>query len=374
MIKRSVLVVGAGIFGGWTASALASKGFDVILVDQFTPGNTRASSGGESRTLRYAHGDDELLTDWAIRSTEYWHQLDRGWPEPLLARAGATWLIRDGEDDGWEIASASTLARYGAAHRWMDAREIENMYSRTCIRGFSGGLHEPDAGLLYARRSVRAVVARCEEQGVTVLTTSARPTSDGRVVLGDGTEAQADHVVWACGPWLGRLFDDVKITALRQDIFYFGGDRLGLDRMPLWLDRTSMVYGSGDLSGRGIKINSDRSFIEADLEHDDRLADSATLVWLRQYLSEHFPGLADRPIAGSETNQYEMSINGDFIIDRHPGGPSWWIVGGGSGQGFKHAPVIGWEAANQISGSAPETDRFSLTAPRAHTESASVFG
>lgn len=374
MTKGSVLVVGAGILGSWTASALASRGFEVTLVDQFAPGNARASSGGESRTIRFAHGSDELLTEWSMQSVRHWQELDRGWHEPLQATAGATWLIRDGEDDSWETASASTLARCGAQYRWLDTDEIQSMYGRTAIRGFRRGLHEPDAGLLYARRSVRAIVARCREQGVTVATSHARPGADGRVVLGDGSHIERDHVVWACGPWLGRLFDDVTITALRQHIYYFGGDQLGLDQMPLWLDRTSMVYGSGDLTGRGIKINTDREFVEADLDRDDRLADTATLAWLRRYLSEHFPGLADRPVTGSETNQYEMSVNGDFIIDRLPGATSWWIVGGGSGQGFKHAPMIGAEAANLLAGGAPTTSRFSLQSPRAHSESASVFG
>lgn len=374
MTQGSVLVVGAGILGSWTASALASRGFDVTLVDQFGPGNARASSGGESRTIRFAHGADELLTEWSMQSVAHWQELDRGWHEPLQAIAGATWLIRDGEDDRWEESSASTLGRYGAEYRWLDADEIQNIYGRTAVRGFSRGLFEPEAGLLYARRSVRAIVARCREQGVTVLSSRAQPTADGGVVLGDGSPIERDHVVWACGPWLGRLFESVTITALRQHIFYFGGSRLGLDQMPLWLDRTSMVYGSGDLTGRGIKINTDREFVEADLDGDDRLADPATLGWLRQYLSEHFPGLADRPVTGSETNQYEMSVNGDFLIDRLPGESAWWIVGGGSGQGFKHAPMIGAEAANLLAGASPTSPRFSLHAPRAHSESASVFG
>lgn len=374
MTNSSVLVVGAGILGSWTASALASRGFDVTLVDQFAPGNARASSGGESRTMRFAHGTDELLTEWSLRSVEQWRELDRGWHEPLQAIAGATWLIREGADDRWEEASASTLTRHGGTHRWLDVAGIEDKYGRTALRGFCRGLHEPDAGLLYARRSVRAIVARCREQGVNVVTAQARPGTDGRVELEDGSQIERDHVVWACGPWLGTLFDDVEITALRQHIFYFGGQRLGLDQMPLWLDRTSMVYGSGDLTGRGIKINTDREFVTADLDRGDRLADTDTLAWLRRYLSEHFPGLADRAVTGSETNQYEMSVNGDFIIDRLPVDASWWIVGGGSGQGFKHAPMIGAEAAHLICGGTPTTSRFSLQALRTHSESASVFG
>jgi glycine/D-amino acid oxidase-like deaminating enzyme len=374
MSDTEVLVVGAGVLGAWTAATLAADGFRVTLADRLPPGNARGSSGGESRTLRFAHGSDTLLTDWALRSSAGWEELDAGWHEPLIVRAGASWLLRGETDPRWETASARTMAAHGVASRWLSTRELEKMYSGTGIRGFEGALHEPEAALLYARRAVRAVVALARERGVKVLQTGVLPAADGRVRLQDGGELRPDHVVWACGPWLDALFEEVSIAALRQDIFYLGGNELTIDRSPLWLDRAGMVYGSGDLSGRGVKVNTDREFIPMNIDDDERLADPQGLAALRQYLRQHFPGLADRPVTGAETNQYEMSVNGDFIIDRLPREQSWWIVGGGSGQAFKHAPAIGLEVARQLRGNEPCSSRFSLTAPRVSSGAASVFG
>jgi glycine/D-amino acid oxidase-like deaminating enzyme len=50
----SAVVVGAGVFGCSVADRLAGDGWSVTLVDQFEPGDERASSGGESRLLRQA--------------------------------------------------------------------------------------------------------------------------------------------------------------------------------------------------------------------------------------------------------------------------------------------------------------------------------
>lgn len=374
MTASTVLVVGAGVMGAWTAASLAADGFDVTLADALPPGNARGSSGGESRTMRFAHGSDDLLTEWAIRSSQMWSHLDQGWHESLTARAGASWLVPDDADASWESTSASTMAGLGVDCRWLSKDELSQMYQGTGIRGFERALYEPAAGLLYARRSVRAVVALARERGVKLIQTRVTPAPDGGLRFSDGDAPRPDQVVWACGPWLDGLFDEVSITALRQDIFYLGGTALTIDGSPLWLDRLGMVYGSGDLTGRGIKVNTDRAFVEIDPDRMERMADQQGLAELRAYLQRHFPGLADRPVTGSETNQYEMSVNGDFIIDRLPGRESWWIVGGGSGQAFKHGPMIGREVARQMTGQPATTPRFSLSAARVSSGTASVFG
>src|ERR1700693_6617448 len=70
-----VVVVGAGVFGAWTALQLARRGQRVLLVDAYGPGNSRASSGGEARIIRMGYGADELYTRWAMRSLVQWKEL-----------------------------------------------------------------------------------------------------------------------------------------------------------------------------------------------------------------------------------------------------------------------------------------------------------
>ena len=54
-----------------------------------------------------------------------------------------------------------------------------------------------------------------------------------------------------------------------------------------------------------------------------------------------FPKLSDAPLLESRVCQYENSSDHNFILDRHPEAKNLWIVGGGSGHGFKHGPVVG---------------------------------
>jgi glycine/D-amino acid oxidase-like deaminating enzyme len=63
-----------------------------------------------------------------------------------------------------------------------------------------------------------------------------------------------------------------------------------------------------------------------------------------------FPALADAPLLESRVCQYENSTDHNFILDRHPEAENVWIVGGGSGHGFKHGPVMGEMVADAVMG------------------------
>ena len=70
-----VAVVGAGVFGAWTAYHLQRAGRRVALIDAYGPGNARGSSGGQSRVIRMGYGDQEIYTRWSMRSLELWKAL-----------------------------------------------------------------------------------------------------------------------------------------------------------------------------------------------------------------------------------------------------------------------------------------------------------
>jgi glycine/D-amino acid oxidase-like deaminating enzyme len=70
--------------------------------------------------------------------------------------------------------------------------------------------------------------------------------------------------------------------------------------------------------------------------------------------------LANAPLVDSHVCQYENTHNGDFIIDRHPRCAHLWIVGGGSGHGFKHGPAVGRHVAALVTGAATVEPRFAL--------------
>jgi sarcosine oxidase len=62
----------------------------------------------------------------------------------------------------------------------------------------------------------------------------------------------------------------------------------------------------------------------------------------------------------AEVCQYENSCNGDFLIDRHPELENVWLVGGGSGHGFKHGPALGEYVARLVADGGVIDERFRL--------------
>jgi monomeric sarcosine oxidase len=353
-----VAVIGAGVFGAWTAYYLRRAGAEVLLLDAYGPGNSRASSGGESRIMRLGYGADEIYTRSAQRSFEMWKQLfaETG-PQAvgLFQNTGMLWLAR--ERDAYCEAVLTTLQRVGARCEKLDRDELVRRFPQIEPRQTTWGILEPDAGVLLARQAVQAVVARSREIGVDYQ--QARITADTRV--------NAGRLVFACGPWLPKIFPELLrelIHVTRQEVFFFGvpaGDeRFGPPAMPTWIDFSDLVYALPNLDGRGFKLAIDAHGPEFDPDTGDRVASEAGLSAAREYLAQRIPALAGAPVLETRVCQYENTSNGDFLIDRHPELENVWIVGGGSGHGFKHGPAVGEYVTAMIDGTGTPEPRFSL--------------
>ena len=92
----------------------------------------------------------------------------------------------------------------------------------------------------------------------------------------------------------------------------------------------------------------------------DRVVDEEVVRSTARWLSTRFPALAAAPLVDSRVCQYESTCTGDFIIDRHPAWPNVWIVGGGSGHGFKHGPAVGRHVVDLIEERCTTEPRFAL--------------
>lgn len=194
-------------------------------------------------------------------------------------------------------------------------------------------------------------------------------------------QIDAETFVFACGPWLPKLFPELlssRIFVTRQEVFFFappaGDARFSPPRLPIWLDYTDArgPYGFPNLENRGFKLAFDRHGAAFDPDGGDRQVPAESIAAARGYLSERFPALCDALLAESRVCQYANTSNGDFLIDRHPNRADVWLVGGGSGHGFKHGPAVGEYAASQVLGTAPAEPRFSL-ASKAETLQREVY-
>jgi monomeric sarcosine oxidase len=368
-----VVVVGAGVFGAWTAEYLRRAGTKVLLLDAWGPAHARASSGGESRMTRAAYGRDEVYTRMALDSLAEWKALSARSELPLFHPHGVLFFASG--PDAQIADSAAVHRRLGLPSEVLTPAEMRRRFPQIDFTGVTVGIYEPQFGALMARRAVQELVASYIPTGglyerEAVLPPIASGNRLRAVRTRSGRTIEADAFVFACGPWLPKLFPALlgrRIFPTRQEIFFFapepGDNRYLPDRFPGWADFNNgdVYYGFPDLEARGFKIAHDAHGPPIDPDLGDRVPSTQALADVRAFMARRFPALAGRPLSEARVCQYENSANGDFLIDRHPQMANLLLVGGGSGHGFKHGPAVGRYAAELSTGKLVRPEpRFSL--------------
>lgn len=365
-----VAVIGAGVFGGWTAYELRRSGKQVILIDAYGAGNSRSSSGDESRIIRMGYGGDEIYTRSARRSLQRWQEFFLECGEQFFRQTGVLWLAH--ENDPYPVKTRETLARLDIPFEHLTTAELAHRYPQIGLDKVAWAMFEPQSGVLLARRAVQAVVRAAVQQGVDYLGDAVKIDGPGVSLAGQaqgarttletidttrGRQISAAHYVFACGAWLPKLFPGLltdRIHPTRQEVFYFGapaGDSSFTSPMlPTWIDFKDEAYGLPDLEGRGAKVAIDRHGGPFDPDRGERIVSTEGLAEVRRYLTRRLPGLKNAPVIEVRVCQYENTSNGDFLIDRHPDYENVWLAGGGSGHGFKHGPAVGEYVAARIAG------------------------
>jgi len=370
MKTYDVAVIGAGVFGAWTALQLARRGKSVILLETYGPGHSRSSSGDESRIIRMGYGKDEIYTRSSQRSLGQWKELFAARNLPLFHETGVLWL--PGADETTLDETRATLKQCEVPFEDLDLPALQKKYPQIGLEGIRRAILEPKSGVLMARRAVSATVEEAVRLGVTFRHAFVEaPTGKGAlrsVRTGSGEETYAGQFVFACGAWLAKMFPEIigkRLFVTRQEVFYFGlpaGDtRFAPPALPTFLFQNDESYGMPDIESRGLKIALDAHGVPADPDTQSRVVSEKSAKEMREYVARRFPALKDAPIAETRVCQYENTSNGDFLIDRHPEMENVWFAGGGSGHGFKHGPALGEHVTRLLLGEEPAEPRFSLT-------------
>lgn len=368
-----VAVVGAGAFGGWTALALVRRGHRVTLVDAWGAGHSRSSSGGETRVIRGMYGADRRYVDWTVRSFELWREAEAWSGLELYRETGCLWMFRD--DDAYAELSRGHLEQAGLALVKLSRAEAARRWPVIDFAGVAGIWFEPRAGYLRARRATQAVAREVEASGGTVRRAAVAPLVDfpagalRGLGLSDGTTLHADRYVLAAGPWLPELLPELlgsMIRPTRQEVFFFGvpaGSSAYHDSdLPVWIDWGQRIfYGIPGNDERGFKVGDDTRGAAIDPTTADRRVTESELARARALVAERFPALADAPLVETRVCQYENSPDGQLIVDRHPAAGNLWMVGGGSGHGFKLAPALGEAVAAALLDDQPPGGELALT-------------
>ncbi len=351
--KPHVAVIGAGAFGGWTALHLLERGARVTLLDAWGPGNSRASSGGETRIMRGTYGPDQPYTKLAARALQLWAKYERRWKQQFLHRTGVLWMVSSRNDE-FERGSPPTLREAGIKFHELSTSQMRKRWPQINFEGVCWGIHEPECGYLDARLSCQAVVDAFVSQGgmyrqVAVSADGLETPPVRSLTLADGSRLKADYYVFACGPWLGKMFPQTLgelIRPTKQDIFFFGlpagNSQLTDAHLPVWGDHGKrFLYGIPGSGRRGFKIADDTRGPAFDPTSGERVVSQTTLKRVREYIAFRFPAMKNAPLIETRVCQYEQTPDSNFILDRHPQIDNVWLVGGGSGHGFKHGPAIG---------------------------------
>lgn len=370
--QRHVVVVGAGAFGGWTALWLRRGGARVTLLDAWGPGNSRASSGGETRVIRATYGPRAVYTRMAARALTLWKEHAQRWQRRLYHPIGVLWLVEG--DDQYEKAALPLLADAGVAFEQLSGAETARRYPQINCERVRWAIFEREGGYLTARAACAAVLEAVVAEGGEYRQVAAQPGGAARgelagLTLSDGTTLAADGYVFACGPWLGSLFPDVigeRVRSTRQEVYFFGtpaGDRRFTEEaLPVWADHGArFTYGIPGNEWRGFKVADDTRGPAFDPSTGERIPTPAGLAAARDYLAFRFPELKAAPLVEARVCQYENSPDEHFIIDRHPAAANAWLVGGGSGHGFKHGPALGELVARLVLGDGTPDRQFRLS-------------
>ena len=377
--SSDIVVIGAGAFGMWTALYLQRLGAKVTVVDLYGAGNSRQTSGGETRGVRTSYGDrphGRQWTEWARRAISRWKQWDEEGEERLLPRLFFQTgdLILRGETNTY---IADTLLNWDALsvpYEVLTADEVSARWPWIRYDGLRVALYEPDAGVVRARRAIESVARVFVENGGRIEVGRAvlggrQGRRLGNITLNSGQNLSADNFIFACGPWFPKVFPDLMANRLRISmghVFYFavppGDRRFVYPYMPSYGVPGCTGWPALPLDHRGFRVRTGGRPPE-DPDRSDRWVAPEYHERPRDILRRHFPDLANAVINETRACHYESSVDRNFIIDTYPELDNVWLAGGGSAEGFKFGPVLGEYIANRVIGEDHEPElasQFSL--------------
>ena len=314
---QRVVIVGAGTFGASLAWVLAGRGDEVVLVDQFEPGDVRATSGGETRLIRCAHGADADYAAMARRARTLWRELEAEAGVELLTETGVSWFAH--RDDGWEAESERVLRRARHPDRALDGRAGRGALPVVRRqRPGAGCCTSPRRACCGRPRRCRTLARAGAARGAQLVRARATPAGDGggarRRAHARGRPDRVEQRGLAA-----KLFPELVHAArhapgavlLRRRAGLAGRARLGrLRPRDLRHRRPARPRREGRL-GPGRPAAGPRRRPPARDARRPRRSPAATSPTAS-------PRSPQAPLKGSKTCRYELSADSHFIAAPHP--------------------------------------------------------
>lgn len=375
--KTKIAVVGAGAFGGWTALSLLRSGFDVTLIDAWGAGNSRASSGDETRVIRYTYGANETYFQMTLRAMALWKENEVRFDKKLIHHTGVLWFCYK-EKENFIDLTLPFLEKEGLSYEYLSKSEGRKHYPQVNLEDLDHLVFDKDGGYLTARANCQAVAEAFVREGGNYVLQYATITEEDiqnknihsqnltSLKLANGEQITADFYIFACGAWLGQLFPQIPITSSKQEVYYFGtpaGYAADFENLPVWVDANwdDLYYGIPASTQRGFKVAYDRRGEAINPTTYERVITQDNLDQAQKFLAHRFPKMKDAPLSESRVCQYENSPDGNLIFDQHPTIQNVWVLGGGSGHGYKLGPALGEFVSNVLTGQTKNNPLFLMS-------------
>ena len=362
--SSEIVVIGAGSFGMWTSLNLVRLGASVTVVDSYGPGNSRSTSGGETRGVRSSYGGRRhglLWARWANESMRRWTQWDEEYSDRLLPRLfynTGDLIMREEMSPSMEDTQAN-WDQLGVPYEVLSLDEVAYRWPWIRLDGFNVAQFEPRAGVVRARRAIESVAEVFRQEGGQLkLGHATLGEQNGsrlqKVDVEPGDSLSAATFVFACGPWFPQVFPELMGKRLRTSIghtFYFGipsnDNRFVHPNMPSYGFPGVTGWPALERDHRGFRVRTGGRPPQ-DPDESDRWIDKEFHERPRKVLEDYFPDLVGAPILETRACHYESSVTRNFIIDKHPDFDNVWLAGGGSAESFKSGPVIGEYVAKRV--------------------------
>lgn len=351
-----VLVVGAGIFGITAVSELNKRGVKTAVIDPGPLPHPLAASTDISKVIRMEYGDDEQYMEMVEVALPGWRQWNEELGDTLFHEVGVSMLTNHEMAVGeFEYKSYQMLLRRGHQPDRLNPEIIRARFPAWNANEYVDGYYHKLGGFAESGRVVTALAEKAEKDGVTLIDGESVVElllENGRiqgVQTDQGNRYHADHIVIAAGAWTHVLLPELApvMKASGHPVFHLRPSNPELFTPPNFVVFTADISHSGwygfplHPNEKVVKVANHGIGQQLHPSNDERLVTQSDEQHLRQFLAKTFPALADAPIVYTRRCLYCDTLDEHFWIDQHPEISGLSVAAGGSGHGFKFAPVLG---------------------------------
>ena len=362
------IVIGAGAMGLATAWQLASRGSEVLVLEQFELDHKFGSSHGETRIFRVSYRDP-LYTNLALESINYWRALESETNSVLLEQIGQ---IDHGQEEALSDVE-NALARHGLKSESLSVEQAKEKWPGMEFQNRI--VFSPDGGRSNAARTQENLAKRIVELGGKIQANTKvldiKIQNYTATVITNKNEFQTKSLVVAAGGWIGKLVGELielpKISIdAGQPAHYIPIKEL--DSQKYWPSfihhggqkrvETNLAFSAYGLftPGEGMKVGTWANTPPIDPDNRDFSQNVELLNNQNKYVEQWFPGL-QIDTAKTISCVFTNTPDEHFVLDRI--GPLT-ICSPCSGHGYKFVPIIGKITADLAMGGTQKVSQWKL--------------